>query len=516
MKSTSSFARSNQFICVAMLAASLGLLPLACRTRSTVGSAAKPSAATLTESFPADIAKSVYVWDAADPRPAAERQRALAKFAYEGYQSSAWVPQSAFDGNWFLQTVVGDADSIVRNRIGMVLWPENKVARAYGMAPNPDPTKPLSWTMNCVACHVAEIDGVAYFGAGGKVLDEKMLGETVEQITNLGARRLLGQNPADNELAARANDILKRHHHEKFDSLTRGRSTAFAASHVEMHMRTHEGRMPASADVGRGDVKVPPLWHTVAKLPFRRWYSDGSFHGEFPLMASSMELALDRSFEGLSTHVVPIIKQDFEQVIQFLRPPRYPHSVDAELAARGKTLFYSKQMGCSQCHGTYDGRGNVEWTGLHVDVGTDPARLELVTRSFVAAFDQSPLAAEGKLIKSRGYAATPLTGVWANYPYLHNGSVPTLHHLLGPESERPKIFSVFGARDFDRERVGQRLLADRKTRKYDEAALRRQHGNDRSWFNADWLGSDNRGHDFWSRIQTDENRKALIEYLKTL
>ena len=41
---------------------------------------------------------------------------------------------------------------------------------------------------------------------------------------------------------------------------------------------------------------------------------------------------------------------------------------------------------------------------------------------------------------SEGYAATPLTGVWANFPYLHNGSVPTLHDLLGPASERPKIF----------------------------------------------------------------------------
>ena len=41
--------------------------------------------------------------------------------------------------------------------------------------------------------------------------------------------------------------------------------------------------------------------------------------------------------------------------------------------------------------------------------------------------------------RSHAYAATPLTGVWANYPYLHNGSVPTLYHLLGPVSERPKI-----------------------------------------------------------------------------
>ena len=35
----------------------------------------------------------------------------------------------------------------------------------------------------------------------------------------------------------------------------------------------------------------------------------------------------------------------------------------------------------------------------------------------------------------------------------------THHHLLGPVSERPRIFQVMGARAFDRERVGHRLLA---------------------------------------------------------
>ena len=67
-----------------------------------------------------------------------------------------------------------------------------------------------------------------------------------------------------------------------------------AASHVELYMRTHDGEMPAVGDVGRGDVKTPPLWHTAAKMPVQRWYADGSFRGPFPLMASSMELEKDR------------------------------------------------------------------------------------------------------------------------------------------------------------------------------------------------------------------------------
>jgi hypothetical protein len=158
----------------------------------------------------------------------------------------------------------------------------------------------------------------------------------------------------------------------------------------------------------------------------------------------------------------------------------------------------------------------VYWPGVHRDVGTDRARLDVVSDGFIRAFDQSPIAAEGRLEKSRGYAATPLTGVWLNFPYLHNGSVPTLHHLLGPVAERPKIFEVMGARHFDRDHVGQRLVRRQDNGRQDEADLIKRHGTDRNWFYVGRPGSSNAGHDVWPRIKTDDNRRALIEYLKTL
>ena len=106
--------------------------------------------------------------------------------------------------------------------------------------------------------------------------------------------------------------------------------------------------------------------------------------------------------------------------------------------------------------------------------------------------------------------------MWANYPYLHNGSVPTLWHLLGPASERPAVFEVMAARRFDRERVGQPLHASEATRGLSETALLRRFRDDRDWFVVTRPGSGNGGHDFWNRIRTDERRRALIEYLKTL
>ena len=60
-----------------------------------------------------------------------------------------------------------------------------RVVPAYGMAPERRaPDQPLSWTVNCLVCHTAEIDGVAYFGAGTKTFDELWLGEALKRLTS--------------------------------------------------------------------------------------------------------------------------------------------------------------------------------------------------------------------------------------------------------------------------------------------------------------------------------------------
>jgi hypothetical protein len=506
---------STRAVPLTLAALAFGLLLIV--ISQVAGRTAPPLSRDLLEArFESHIRNLVLRWDDADPRPMPERRRALFEFMYQTYDSSAWIPQSVFDGNVVTQIVAGDVRTIVRDQVGLALWQENPDVPAYGMAPNPNRKDPLSWTVNCLVCHMAEIDGIVYFGAGTKTFDEVWLGEALKKLTRSDLRALLLRDPVDAAHAANASRILHSHHHDKIDSLTRARSTAFAASHVELYMRPHDGAMPGVDEVGRGDVKTPPLWHTAAKLQAGRWYTDGSFHGVIPLMASSMELEKDRPFDALVDVVIPQIKQEFDTVVRHLRPPPYPYPIDRELAERGKALFYSDEIGCANCHGVYDGRGNVDWPGVHKDVGTDRSRLDVVNDGFVAAFDASPIAAEGRLIRSRGYAATPLTGVWANFPYLHNGSVPTLHHLLGPVSERPRIFDVMGARSFDAEWVGQRMFSRPAHERMPEPELLQRFGGDRNWFNVTRPGSGNGGHDFWSRIKTDANRRALIEYLKTL
>ena len=99
------------------------------------------------------------------------------------------------------------------------------------------------------------------------------------------------------------------------------------------------------------------------------------------------------------------------------------------------------------------------------------------------------------------YKARPLDGIWATAPYLHNGSVPTLYDLLLPPAQRPTSFNV-GTREYDPVRVGYRTGADAT-------------GNSFA-FTATGPGNSNEGHDYNVGRLTEEQRLALLEYLKSL
>ena len=98
------------------------------------------------------------------------------------------------------------------------------------------------------------------------------------------------------------------------------------------------------------------------------------------------------------------------------------------------------------------------------------------------------------------YKARPLNGIWATAPYLHNGSVPTLHDLLLPPAERPTVFSV-GTREYDPAKVGYTTEASH------ENSFR---------FDTSGQGNSNAGHDYGNSRLSPEDRRALVEYLKTL
>jgi len=112
------------------------------------------------------------------------------------------------------------------------------------------------------------------------------------------------------------------------------------------------------------------------------------------------------------------------------------------------------------------------------------------------------------------YRPRPLAGLWATPPFLHNGSVPTLYHLLSPVAERPATFLV-GSRDFDTNHVGLVLPG----------------ATNGATFDTSLPGNSNKGHEFnngyvkWTPenpptngivgpLLAPEDRLAIIEHLK--
>lgn len=111
------------------------------------------------------------------------------------------------------------------------------------------------------------------------------------------------------------------------------------------------------------------------------------------------------------------------------------------------------------------------------------------------------------------YKARPLDGIWATAPYLHNGSVPSLYELLLPADQRTEEFFV-GAREFDAQKVGFKTDADKiKTPTGEEfPAFKLVTGQ------GDMVveGNSNHGHEYGAEGFSEDDRMALVEYMKSL
>lgn len=119
--------------------------------------------------------------------------------------------------------------------------------------------------------------------------------------------------------------------------------------------------------------------------------------------------------------------------------------------------------------------------------------------------------------KFDGYISRPLYGIWATAPYFHNGSVPNLYETLLPDEERSKSFYV-GSREFDPERVGFVTTQDPMRGFQFETVDAEGNpipGNSNAGHSGP-LKTQTKGEDGQWRDFTDEERWALVEYMKTL
>ncbi len=373
----------------------------------------------------------------------------------------------------------------------------------YGLIERPDDPRhrPLqyvvddkgNWCMNCLACHQGKVAGKVYPGLPNSLFALETLTDDVR-----ATKERLGKKLSRMELGKRFIPL----------GTTNGTTNAVMFGVALLAFRDEQLNVrPLSAPPSlttSHDHDAPAWWNFHRR---RSIYSDGfaaKNHRALMQFLLDQNNAADKFREW---------EPDFKDVFAWLdslTPPKYPWETDAKLADAGHKIF---EQHCQQCHGAAgrETRFPNKITPIE-EVGTDPVRLDALTvrqrkayqASWFGEFGKQPLVAD-----PGGYVPPPLDGIWASAPYFHNGSVPTLWHVLHPD-ERPKIWRR-SEDGYDQKRVGLEVeVSDSLPEKAMKLTSER-----RKYFDTTLRGKSAAGHDFPDQLNEDEKR-ALLEYLKTI
>jgi hypothetical protein len=257
---------------------------------------------------------------------------------------------------------------------------------------------------------------------------------------------------------------------------------------------------PVDGTIGNSDMM--PVW-ALDERDGHDLHWDG-------LNASIREVVLSSALgDGTSRSVLDLATMGrIEEWLRTLRPPPYPFAIDAALAEQGRGVYGANCVGCHGSPGAWTGRmvplaqaGEPE---TYDRIATDPHRVRMWDQASADTYNRYASGYDWKFEgfqNQEAYSAVPLTGIWLRAPYLHNGSVPTLWHLLRPE-ERPARFHR-GYDVYDPEQVGfQWQVAEEGTRRF-------------FLYDTSEPGNSNRGHEYGSEL-SEQEKIALVEYLKSL
>jgi hypothetical protein len=338
-------------------------------------------------------------------------------------------------------------------------------------------------------------------------------------LAAIGKRYRLG--PLDRFLYQRAVPVLKKTIQEQ------GKDFAFLRDNPKAGpgrvdtfnpYKNHVFKFPADKTIGNSDF--PSIWNQRPregmqlhwdgdnKSVFERNISASLGAGATPVSLDMPRMLRVAAWLGAPDPHRDLTEDEIRDARSDPRPragelsvPRFPFAIDDALATRGGAVY---RQHCASCH---DWQGKYIGETVPIDkIGTDRHRLDSYTIELAA--NQSTLGAGEwwrfrHFRKTDGYVCMPLDGLWARAPYLHNGSVPTLNDLLKKPLDRPKDF-FRGDDEFDPVNVGFR--SDRK---------RSDDGRLLFPFNTAESGNGKAGHDYGTGLNDDE-KKALVEYLKTL
>lgn len=405
--------------------------------------------------------------------------------------------QSDFDEIWRVWPAQ------LRNRAAQATKEERRkmAFERYGLTerPNDDSGKPLQyvvdrngyWTMNCFSCHGGSVYGEIVPGAPNNAYALQTLSEDMFK-SKFQRNRL----PTRMEGGALVMPL----------GTSNGVTNAVTFGIGLMHYRDKDLNYIRNSEpikFKHHDLDAPPWWN-VKKKEFL--YLDGfAKTGHRSLMQFLL-------IPENGPNRFRAWEKDFKLIysyIQNLEPPAYPGKVDENLASAGRAAF---ERSCADCHGTYGDDPDYPNRRVPLNkVGTDPTRLEALPKANKENYAKSWFADYGR-DGSEGtgdvYVAPPLDGIWASAPYFHNGSVPTLWHVLHPD-QRPKVWRRTKV-EMDEKRVGFQVMElDAMPTTVTDSVEKR------SYYNTQLPSKSSAGHDFPNELSAEE-KIAVLEYLKTL
>jgi mono/diheme cytochrome c family protein len=259
-------------------------------------------------------------------------------------------------------------------------------------------------------------------------------------------------------------------------------------------------KLPVDQTIGMSDFL--PLWK-LTSTPGWNYHWDGLNQDLGEVVKSS---ALG---DGATTESIALDNLDrLQRWFAHQAPPPFPGPIDPALAAEGKRVF--EAAGCAECHAPGGRRFRAVIPVDEPGLGTDRHRVDMWTvqarDAYMKYADGTPWAFH-HFQKTNGYVAVPLDGIWLRAPYLHNGSVPTLYHLLNPDERVPRFFR--GHDVVDTKRVGF-VFQPSEDKAQAEQFLQRTTEMDTTL-----PGNGNQGHTYGANLKP-EDKAALIEYMKTL
>ena len=344
--------------------------------------------------------------------------------------------------------------------------------------------------MNCLACHGGTLEGKPYPGLGNNRYALQTLTEDVRRTKLLSLKK-----PGHLDLA-----ILKLPL-----NTTNGTSNSVIFGVILGAKRLPDMSVDQSRPVPKlvhHDMDAPPWWHLAKKT---RLYADDFSPKTHRAVMQFMLLPENGRDTVLGW------EDDFRQILDWMhtvKPPRYDGPVDAALAERGRTVFNDH---CARCHGTYGENATYPELVVPIDeVGTDRVRFDALSpehRQWMKNGWMSRFGEDHVETNPAGYVAPPLDGVWASAPYFHNGSVPTLWHVLHPD-QRPAIWRRTSDK-LDRERMGLTIET------VDAVPASTSSAEQRWYFDTTKPSKSAAGHLFVNDLSEMEKR-AVLEYLKTL